>query len=275
MGFKIKKFILYICLISLSIICLCPFLIMIVNSTRSGNEIMTSFTLIPGNSLKENWQTMTGYFNLFKGLGNSLIIAISSTALTAYFSAITAYAFAVYKFKGRNIIFSVIVLFMMIPGQLGLLGFYDLINNMGLINSYIPLIIPAIASPGTVFFLRQYTVATLPKSILEATRIDGANEITIFHKIALPIMAPAIATMSIGAFIGSWNSYLVPLVLLLDPEKFTLPVMMASMKASQDLTSNQGAIYLSVAISVLSIMIAFAFFSKYIISGISAGGVKE
>lgn len=275
MGFKIKKYILYICLIFLSIICLCPFLIMIVNSTRSGNEIMTSFTLIPSNYLKENWQTMFGYFNLFKGLLNSLIISILSTFLTAYFSAITAYAFAIYKFKGRNILFSIIVLFMMIPGQLGLLGFYDLINNMGLINSYIPLIVPAIASPGIVFFLRQYTVATLPKSILEATRIDGANEIVIFHKIALPIMAPAIATMSIGAFIGSWNSYLVPLVLLLDPEKFTLPVMMASMKASQDLTSNQGAIYLSVTISVLPIMIAFAFFSKYIITGISAGGVKE
>ena len=218
---------------------------------------------------------MSGYFNIFRGLGNSLFIAVCSTALTAYFSALTAYALAIYQFKGKNILFTCILIFMMIPAQLGLLGFYDLVNAMSLTDNYIPLIIPAIANPAVVFFLRQYTVSTLPKGLLEAARIDGASETRIFHKIALPIMAPGIATMSIGAFIGSWNNYLMPLILLYTPDKFTLPVMMSSMSASQDITSNQGAIYLSVAISVLPIMIAFMFFSKYIISGISAGGIKE
>lgn len=275
MSTRVKRTILYIAIIILSILCFCPFLLMMVNATRSGREIMTSFTLIPGDNLKDNWNTMSGYFNIFRGLFNSLFIAVCCTVLTAYFSALTAYALAVYHFKGKKIIFISILIFMMIPTQLGLLGFYDLVNAMTLTDSYIPLIIPAIASPATVFFLRQYTMAALPKALLGAARIDGASEIKIFHKIVLPIMAPGIATMSIGTFIGSWNNYLVPLVLLYSPEKFTLPVMMGSMKASQDITSNQGAIYLAVAISVLPIMIAFAFCSKYIISGISAGGIKE
>lgn len=275
MSTKIKKQILYISLILLSVLCLFPFLLMMVNATRGGREIMTSFTLIPGEALRDNWATMSGYFNIFRGLGNSLIVAVACTVLTAYFSALTAYALAIYNFKGKKILFTTILIFMMIPGQLALLGFYDLVNALRLIDSYAPLIIPAIASPGTVFFLRQYTIATLPKALLEAARIDGASEIRTFHKIVLPIMAPGIATMSIGTFIGSWNNYLMPLILLFSPKKFTLPVMMASMRASQDITANQGAIYLTVAISVLPIMITFAFCSKYIISGISAGGVKE
>ena len=272
---KVKKSIIYIALIILSIVCLCPFLIMLVNSTRSSQEIISSFSLVPGSSLQSNWKIMSDYFNIFKGLGNSLFIAVCVTALSGYFSALTAYGLAVYNFKGRNALFTTILVLMMVPAQLGLLGFYDLVNGLGLMDSYIPLIIPAIASPFIVFFLRQYLVSVLPMSIIEAARMDGASEIATFHKIGLPIMVPGIATMSIGTFIGSWNNYLMPLVLLISPDKFTLPVMMGSLSASKDITANMGATYVSVAVSVLPVMIAFCFFSKYIISSISAGGVKE
>ncbi len=272
---KIKKAVLYLALILLSVSCLLPFLLMLVNATRSGREIMTSFTLIPGNSLKDNWAIVSDYFNLFLGFWNSIKVAVPATILTSYFSALTAYALAVYKFKGRKLIFYIIIIFMMIPGQLGLLGFYNLIAKMKLVDSYIPLIIPAIAAPGTVFFLRQYILSVLPMSLLEAARIDGAREIYLFHKIVFPIMTPGVATMAIGAFIGSWNSYLVPLILLNTPKKFTLPVMIASLSSSNDITANQGAIYLAVAISVVPILIFFSFCSKYIISSISAGSVKE
>ena len=108
---------------------------------------------------------------------------------------------------------------MMIPGQLGLIGFYNLVSALHLTDSYIPLIIPAIAAPGTVFFLRQYVLSVLPMELLEAARIDGARELHIFHKIVFPIMAPGVATMAIGGFIGNWNSYLVPLILLNTPKK--------------------------------------------------------
>lgn len=275
MATKIKKGILYAFIIVLSVLCLCPFLFLLVNATRSGPEIMTGFTLIPGSSLGENWVIVNKYLNIFRGFVNSLFIAIVTTALSAYFSALTAYAFSMYKFRGSKVIFTVIVVFMMVPAQLGLLGFYDLVNNLGMIDSYWPLILPAIASSGTVFFLRQYTVSVMPGAVIEAARIDSAPEIMIFHRIALPILAPGIATISIGGFIGSWNNYLVPLVLLNTPEKFTLPVMVASLNSVTNIASNMGAIYVTVAISVVPILVAFAFFSRYIISSISSGSVKE
>lgn len=275
MGFKIKRGILYTVLILLTALCMLPFLLMLINATRTGTDIVKSFTLIPGNAIAGNWATITGYFNLFKGLSNSLVVAVPVTILSSYFSALTAYALVVYNFKGRNIISVLIVVFMMIPGQLSLIGFYDLVTNLKMIDSYMPLILPAIASAGTVFFLRQYCESSLQPALIEAARMDGGGELYIFHRIILPIMSPGIATMAIGAFIGSWNSYLVPLILLNTPDKFTLPVMIASMSVSKDIATNQGAVYLAVAISVIPILIAFAFCSKYIIGSISAGGVKE
>lgn len=274
-GYKIKKGILYILLILLGAACLFPFLMMMVNATRSGVEIVHSFTLIPSTHLAENWETIFEYFNLFEGMWNSVKVAVPATLFTAYFSALTAYGLAMYKFKGNKLLFGTILVFMMIPGQLGLIGFYNLCTKLHLVNSYIPLIIPAIAAPGTVFFLRQYVMSALPPSLIEAARIDGANEFYSFHRIALPIMSPGLATMGIMAFIGNWNNYLTPMIILNKNEKFTLPVMMATLRASTDIQRNQGAIYLAVAISVIPILLVFAFFSKYIISSISAGAVKE
>ncbi len=271
---NIKKGILYLLLILLAVTCLIPFLLMMVNATRSGSEIVSSFTLIPSTHLKENWEQVFSYFNLFKGMFNSILVAVPATLLCAYFSSLTAYALAMYKFKGSKVLFYTILIFMMIPGQLSLIGFYNLCTSLHLVNSYIPLIIPAIASPGTVFFLRQYVLSTLPPELIEAARIDGANEIYSFHRIVIPIMSPGIATMSIGCFIGNWNSYLLPMIILNKNEKFTLPVMMATLKASTDINANQGAIYLAVAISVIPIIIVFCFCSKYIIGSISAGSVK-
>ena len=275
MGYKIKKGILYLLLILLAAACMFPFWMMIVNATRSGNEIVTGFTMIPSTHLKENWEQVFKYFNLFKGMLNSLLVAIPATLLCAYFSTMTAYGLAFYKFKGNKIVFGAILAFMMIPGQLSLIGFYQLCTKMHLVNSYIPLIIPAIASPGTVYFLKQYTESSLSRSLIEAARIDGASELYSFHRIVIPILSPAVATMGIMSFIGNWNNYLLPMIIINKNEKMTLPVMMATLKASTDINANQGAIYLSVAISVIPILLVFAFFSKYIISSVSAGAVKE
>lgn len=269
------KLLLYAAIIALSAICLLPFLLMLINATRSGTDIMTGFSFVPGSSLAENWAVVDKNLDIPSGFFNSIFIAVSSTALTAYFSALTAYGFAFYKFKGNKVIFTGILIFMMVPAQLGMLGFYDLMVKFGLIDSYIPLIIPSMAAPATVFFLRQYILSVMPKALLEAPRIDGASEFYIFHKIGLPIMAPGIATMCIGSFIASWNSYLIPLIILNSPKKWTLPVMVASLSSVKDLASNIGATYVTVAISVVPILIVFCFCSKYIISSIASGSVKE
>lgn len=272
---KINQTIIYLVLFLLSVICLLPFVMMLVNATREGTSIMKSFTLIPGDYLMENWEVVKANLNIPRGFMNSIFTSVSSTVLAAYFSALTAFGFAFYRFKGRKVIFTVIIVSMMVPAQLGLLGFYDLSMKLGLIDSYIPLIIPAIASPAIVFFLRQYLLSVMPKSLLEAPRIDGAGEFYIFHKIGLPIMAPGLATMAIGMFIGSWNSYLLPLVILNSQKRFTLPVMIASLNSVKNIAENIGATYVAVAISVVPIMIVFCFCSKYIISSISSGSVKE
>ena len=215
------------------------------------------------------------YFNPFLGMLNSLLVAVPATLFSAYFSAMTAYGMAFYEFKGNKILFGVILVFMMIPGQLSLIGFFELCTKLRLVNSYIPLIVPAIASAGTVFFLKQYAESTVPRALLESARIMGANEFRIFNSIVLPIMGPAVSTMGIMGFIGNWNNYLLPMILISTPDKMTLPVMMATLRASTDINKNQGAIYLAVAISVVPILLVFAFFSKYIISSVTAGAVKE
>ncbi|GGF36165.1 sugar ABC transporter ATP-binding protein [Halobacillus andaensis] len=272
---KVVKGIFYTLLILLVIISFIPFYMMIVNATRSNGDILQNgFTLLPGGALMENYDILIQYMNLWRGFANSLVIAVAVTLLSSYFSALTAFGFAVYNFKGRNALFILMLILMMVPGQLGLIGFYDLIQTMGFLDTYVPLIIPPIASPFIVFFLRQYLATTMHPSLLEAARIDGAKELTLFHKIGLPILMPAVATMAIFTFIGSWNNYILPLVVLFSPEKYTLPVMLGALRGSQ-VAQNLGAMYLGIAISVVPIMIAFLFLSKYIITSISAGAVKE
>ena len=274
-GFTIKKTILYICLTLLAIICLLPFVMMMVNATRTSDQIVKGFSLIPGTALAHNWEVVFSYFNLFKGMLNSLLVALPATFLGAYFPAMTAYGLACYDFKGNKLIFWVILIFMMIPGTLSLIGFYQLCATLHITNSYIPLIVPAIAGTGTVFFLRQYIISSLSPSLVEAARMDGASELYIFHRVVLPIVFPAIATFSIMSFIGNWNSYLLPMIILNNPQKYTLPVQLASLRSSTDITQNYGAIYLCIAISMIPILLVFTIFSKYIISSVSAGAVKE
>ena len=275
MGNKIAKVIVYIFLVLLALTCIFPFLLMLVNATRTGPEIASGFTLIPGGSTLENMKVVFDYFNPFLGIFNSILVAVPATLLSAYFSALTAYGMAFYEFKGNKILFGIILVFMMIPSQLSLIGFFDLCTKLHLVNSYVPLIVPAIASAGTVFFLRQYITSAMPKALIEAARMEGASELYIFNRIVLPIVSPAVATMGIMGFIGNWNNYLLPMILISSPEKMTLPVMMATLRASTNINANQGAIYLAVAISVVPILLVFACFSKYIISSVTAGAVKE
>ncbi|ERJ11885.1 carbohydrate ABC transporter permease [Haloplasma contractile] len=276
---KAKKtivyFLIYFFLGLLALITITPFIMILINSTRSGTAIRSGFTLIPGNQFMENWNVLMDTANILRGFLNSLFISLSVTILSGYFSALTAYGFYVYKFRGRNFLFIMIIVMMMVPQQLAFLGFYELMSGYGLIDTYYPLIIPAIASTFTVFFLRSYAAGTVHKELIEASRIDGAREFSIFHRLGLPLMMPGIATMSIFTFIGAWNNYLGALIILNSPEKKTLPLMIAELRTSQDIwIKNQGALYVGLAVSIVPIVIAFMFFSRYIIDSIASGAVK-
>ncbi len=267
------RFFLYLLLIVIAVITFIPFYIMLVNATRSTQEINMGITLIPGNYLLENYKSMMVSMNIWKGFKNSLIVAIPSTILSGYFGALTAYAFSKFRFKGDKFLFWSILATMMIPIQLGLIGYYQLTASLHLINTFWALILPTVANAATVFFLKMYIDANVHDSLLEAARVDGSSEFFTFNRIVLPIIMPGVATMSILNFIFSWNNYLTPLVLLFDKEKFTLPILIALVKGTYK--QNLGAQYLAVAISVIPILLAFMFFSKYIISGITAGALKE
>ena len=276
LGIHARRFIAYIVLILVTFACLFWFYVLFINATRSNGELQAGFTPLPSTHLLENWNNLVhGTLPVWQGMINSLIVSVLSAALCTYFSTMTAYAIHAYDFKLKKYIYAFILAVMMIPTQVTALGFIKLVSNMNLEDSFIPLIVPAIAAPVTFFYMKQYMESTLPVSLIEAARIDGASELYTFHRIAIPIMSPGIATMSIMGFIGGWNAYLLPMIILNKNEKFTLPVMMATLRASTDITANQGAIYLAVAISVIPILLVFAFFSKYIISSISAGAVKE
>ena len=276
---KVKKVMVYTLVYAflafLVVIAVIPFWIVLINATRDGMSISTQgITLIPGKSLVENYRILVDNVDVMRGFRNSLKIAVAVTVLSGYFSALTAYGFHVFNFRGKNVLFGMILIFMMVPSQLAFLGYVRLMTQIGLMDNHLALIIPAIASIGTVFFLRAYISSSLGKEIIEAARIDGAGELYIFHRIALPLMAPGVATMSIFTFIGSWNNYLSARVILSSKENETLPMVISSLKALRIWYQNQGAIYLGFAISIVPIVVVFIFASKYLIENISAGAVK-
>ncbi len=267
--------IIYIILAILVAVSVVPMYMVIINATRDSNSINVSgLTLLPGSSFRNNLDILLDKVNIFRGFANSLIISASFTFLSGYFSALTAYGFYLYKFKGNKSLFLIIIIFMMIPTQLTFIGFVKLMMQYGFYDTYVPLIVPAIASIGTVFFIRQYASSSINMEVIESARIDGANEIYIFHKIGIPLMMPAIATMSIFAFIASWNNYLGALLMLSSEKKLTLPVQLARLRAMQIWWANQGAIYLGFAFSVVPIIIIFIIASRYLIENIAAGAVK-
>ena len=272
---KIFRNVICIFLCFLSII---PFWMMIANATRTSVDIQASFSLIPSHYLLENYDKLMYQANqnvpLYRYMINSLIIAGFSTVVTIYFSTMTAYGVTVYKIRGSNSVWGFIMAIMMIPAQVSSIGFYKMVYSWGLSNSYIPLIIPAIAAPATVFFMRQFMIASLPLEIIDAARIDGSKEFHTFNTIAMPLLKPAVATQCIFAFIGSWNNFYTPSMILSKQDKYTLPMFIQLLRGER-FRSDYGIIYVGLVITVIPIFIVYAVLSKYIIAGVALGGVKE
>ena len=264
--------------IFLCILSLIPFWIMIVNATRTSVDIQSSFSLIPSHYLAENWQKLLSQASqnvpLWRYMVNSLVIAGGSTVLAVYFSTMTAYGVTAYKFKGANFAWAFIMAIMMIPVQVSSIGFFRFIYQIGWGNNYMPLIVPAIAAPATVFFMRQYMISALPLEILDSARIDGSGEFRTFNTIAMPLMKPAVATQCIFAFIGSWNNFYTPSMLLTSQAKMTLPMFVQQMRGER-FRSDHGIIYVGLVVTIMPIFIVYFLLSKYIIAGVALGGVKE
>ena len=271
----VRRTIAYIVLIFFSVLCLIWFYILLINSTRSHAEMTRGFTLLPSTNLVNNWISLiNGTIPIARGFINSIIVSVCTAVLTTYFSAMTAYAINTYRFKGRTAIATFILAIMMIPGQVTALGFLQLINRMGLDDSIIPLIIPAIASPVTYFYLKQYMESNLPLSLVEAARIDGSGEFRTFNTIILPLIKPAISVQMIFAFVGSWNNYFTPALILHTDTKKTRPVLIAQLRGADWLRFDMGQVYIMIAASIFPVIVIYLILSKYIVGGVSAGAVK-
>ena len=272
-AFKIVAYTVCILLAALSIF---PFIVMIVNSTRDTFSIQSSaISFIPGTNLSKNLHILTSkdMFNPWRGLENSLIIAACATALTVYFSTLTAYGLIAYDWKLRGAFFTMILCVMMIPATVTSIGFYQFIYKIKMTNNFLPLILPAIAAPGTVFLMRQFMVASLPMEIVQSARVDGSGEFRTFNQIVLPIMKPAMATQAIFAFVSKWNELFIPSILLTDKTKYTMPIMVSLLNGDA-YKVEYGAVYLGILLTVLPLFVIYFALSKYIIAGVALGGVK-
>ncbi|MDO4521801.1 MAG: carbohydrate ABC transporter permease [Eubacteriales bacterium] len=265
----------YIVCIFLVLLSIIPFWIMIVNSTRSTTEIQQhAVSLIPSGYLMNNVKILLGKsFNPMVGFMNSLIMSGGATLCAVYFSTMTAYGLVVYRWKARQAYFTAVMAVMMIPGQITMIGFYQMLYRLHLTNRLSMLILPAIASPAMIFFMRQYMIPALSLEIVQSARIDGAGEFRIFNTIALPIMKPALATQAIFSFVSQWNRLFEPLVLLTDKKKYTMPIMVSLLRGDIYKTE-YGSVYMGLTLTVLPLLVVYFLLSKYIIAGVALGSVK-
>lgn len=273
---NIQRTLCYIVLILLSILCLFSFYVLVINTTRSHPDIQKGFSLLPGRSFLNNLKNLLKDANLpvLSGMFNSLVVAGGSALLSVYFSALTAYAIHAYNFRFKNLAFTIIMVIMMVPTQVSALGFVDQMSKMRLMNSFIPLIVPSIASPVVFFFIKQYMDSVLPIELVEAARIDGAHEFRIFNQIVLPLMKPAIAVQAIFTFVSSWNNYFIPSLIINRDSKKTLPILIAQLRSADFLKFDMGKVYMMLGCAILPVIIVYLCLSKFIVRGVTLGGVK-
>lgn len=273
---KVRKVLIYTLLILLVFLCLFPFYVLIINTTRSNYEIGKGFSLFPGSHFLVNLKNLLADDNvpILSALRNSLIVSTCAAALTSYFSAWAAYGIHMYRFKGRNFAFYFILVVMMVPAPVSTVGFLELVSEFGMMNTFYPLILPAIAAPIVFFYMKQYLDSILPFEVIESARVDGANEMYTFHKIVLPILKPALAVQFIFAFVGSWNNFFIPALIIKTKDMKTVPLLIAGLKASDPSTFDVGLVYVLIAFAIVPLLIMYLILSRHIIKGVTLGSVK-
>ena len=276
-GSSFRTVFAHIVLILLSFMCLFFFYVLIINATRSHADLQKGFSALPGKNFLENLKNVAndGSFPMFRGILNSIVVSGCSAVLCTYFSSLTAYGLYAYEFKARKAAFTFIMAILVMPTQVTAMGFLRLVTKMGLYDSLLPLIIPSIASPAVFYFMYSYLQSSLPLSLVEAARIDGSGEFHTFNRIVIPIMKPAIAVQAIFTFVGSWNNYFVPALIIQSKNKMTVPILIATLRGADYMNFDMGKIYMMITVAIVPIIIVYLLLSKYILAGVTLGGVKE
>lgn len=261
--------------IMLSLLYIFPMICLLLGSLKPSSELMRiglNLRLDPDVMSLDNYTYLfNGGSIYFKWFFNSLLLGVLTTVLTLFFSSLIGYGLGVYEFKGRNIIFVLVLIIMMVPLEVMMLPLFKLTVGLHLIDSYTGVILPFIVSPVAVFFFRQYALG-LPKDLLDSARMDGCTELGIFFRIMAPLMKPAFGAMIILQSLNSWNNFLWPLIVLRSKEIFTLPIGLSGLLSPYG--NNYDMLISGSVFAILPVIIIFLFFQKYFISGLTVGGVK-
>jgi len=252
---------------------LAPFYFMFVFATQPRTEI---FSMPPplwfGEAFVQNLDILRAKIPLWRNLGWSLYVGLMSTALTLLFCAMGGYAFAVYEFRFKKQLFGIVMATMLIPSFLGMIPSFLIMDFLGWIDQPRALYLPGAAPAMGIFLMRQYIVSAIPRDLIEAARMDGCNEFRIFRSVVLPLLGPVFGTLGLITFIGSWNNFIGPLVVMRSVEMYTFPLALRSVQSPVD--TEWGALMAGSAIAVLPLLILFVFSSRRLIAGLTAGAVR-
>jgi len=289
----VQRVIVYTIYIIFTLMIVFIFYLLILNATKSHTEIQRGFNTLQGadffvnigraleslvfsDFFSTNFNNLLSNQNLYvgKALMNSIFISLTTAVLTTYFSAMTAYAIHLYRFKGRKAIYTFILVIMMIPTQIASAGLIAILFKYGLLDNYWVLIIPAIAAPATFFFIKQYMDSVLPYEVIESARVDGASELKTFHRLALPMISPAIAVQFIFSFVATWNNFYLPSLVIQSPSKRTIPIVISLLTSSSPDSFDLGPVYMLMVIAIVPMLVIYLVLSKKIIKGVTLGSVK-
>ena len=273
LSFWLTDFLMYAFLIAVSLFMILPFIWMVSTSLKPPDEIFAiPPIIISPNANLSAYVYLQEQYNILGIVKNTFVIAFSATILRLFFCALGGYGFAKFKFPGQGALFAFLLGTMVIPSAVTLVPVYIIMRDLKWIDTFWPLIIPGAANAFGIFFMRQY-IMSVSNELMDAARIDGASEFTIFWRIILPIIAPGLTSLGLIFFMGSWNDFIGPLIYLKSPEHFTLPLIIRSLVGPVGRTVYDVQMATSV-ISLIPLLIIFLIFQRRFVEGITAGAIK-
>lgn len=272
-GTRVRGWTLTLLLAAAFGLCVGPFYWLAIAATQEDRNVFSwPPRLLPGGHLLENLQGLQDSIGLTRVLLNSVLVAGLQTAGAVVVSVLAGYAFAKFEFRGRNLFFVLLLSTLVIPDTVMLIPIFEMMMEMGLIDSYQSVVLPGIVTPFGIFLMRQ-ALRSMPDELLDAARVDGAGELRVLWRIVVPVNRPVIAALALFVFLGGWNQFVWPLIALRSPDMYTLPVATATLQGLS--TTNYAQVLLASAIAAVPVMALFLLLQRQFISGLLAGATKE
>lgn len=269
----LRKLALHAILVAAAVLALGPLLWMVAASLMpAGEASAVPPRLLPSAPTLEHYRALFTRLDLARSLFNSALLAVAATAISLWFNSMAGYAFAKLDFPGRDAIFRILLAALVIPGQVAMLPLFLLLKQLGLINTYAAVLVPGMASAFGVFLFRQHALG-IPESLLDAARIDGAGEFRVYRSVVLRLSGPVLATLAVFTFMGTWNDFLWPLIVLTDEPMYTLPVALANLAGEH--VQDTELMMAGAVLTVLPVLLLFILLQRYYVAGIMAGSLKE